>query len=72
MTTIDASPGRPFDPREHEAIANVPGTDQPEGTIAEEIRRGYRLRDRVIRPALVAVATTADSTETADTTDIVH
>ena len=61
VTTIDAAPGRPFDPREHEAIANVPGTDRPEGEIVEEIRRGYRLRDRVIRPALVAVATTADS-----------
>jgi molecular chaperone GrpE len=67
VTTIDASPGRPFDPREHEAIANVPSTDQPEGSIVEEIRRGYRLRDRVIRPALVAVATNAsDTTETPD------
>ena len=61
VSQIDASPGTPFDPREHEAIANVPGTDRPEGEIVEEIRRGYRLRDRVIRPALVAVATTADS-----------
>ena len=67
VTPIDASPGRPFDPREHEAIANVPGTDQPEGAIVEEIRRGYRLRDRVIRPALVAVATnTSDAIETSD------
>ena len=69
VTAIDASPGRPFDPREHEAIANVPGTGRPDGEIVEEIRRGYRLRDRVIRPALVAVAITTD---TADTTDIVH
>jgi molecular chaperone GrpE len=67
VTPIDASPGREFDPREHEAIANVPGTDQPEGSIVEEIRRGYRLRDRVIRPALVAVATNNDdTTETPD------
>ena len=56
MTPIDAAPGRPFDPREHEAIANVPGTGRPEGEIVEEVRRGYRLRDRVLRPALVAVA----------------
>jgi molecular chaperone GrpE len=62
VTSIDASPGRPFDPREHEAIANVPGTDRPDGEIVDEVRRGYRLRDRVIRPALVAVATsTTDS-----------
>lgn len=54
---IDAGPGRPFDPREHEAIANVPGTGRRDGEIVEEVQRGYRLRDRVIRPALVAVAT---------------
>ncbi|HLQ48651.1 MAG TPA: nucleotide exchange factor GrpE [Candidatus Dormibacteraeota bacterium] len=53
---IDATPGTPFDPREHEAIANVPGTGRPEGEIVSEIRRGYRLRDRVVRPALVTVA----------------
>lgn len=56
VTPIEAEPGRSFDPSEHEAIANVPGTGRPEGAIVEEIRRGYRLRDRVIRPALVAVA----------------
>src|SRR3954454_4519899 len=59
VSAIEAAPGQPFDPREHEAIANVPGSDQPDGAIVEEIRRGYRLRDRVIRPALVAVATTS-------------
>ena len=53
---IDASPGTPFDPREHEAIATVPSAEHGEGEIVEEIRRGYRLRDRVVRPALVAVA----------------
>jgi molecular chaperone GrpE len=56
VNQIDASPGRPFDPREHDAIANVPGSDRRDGEIVEEVRRGYRLRDRVIRPALVAVA----------------
>jgi molecular chaperone GrpE len=62
VTSIDASPGRPFDPREHEAIANVPGTDRPDGEIVNEVRRGYRLRDRVIRPALVAVASSTTDT----------
>jgi molecular chaperone GrpE len=56
VSTVDASPGTSFDPREHEAIVSVPGTGRPEGEIVEEVRRGYRLRDRVIRPALVAVA----------------
>ena len=56
VRAIDASPGRHFDPREHEAVANVPGTDHGDGEIVEELRRGYRLRERVLRPALVAVA----------------
>ena len=60
VTQIDASPGTPFDPREHEAIASVPGTAHRDGEIVEEIRRGYRLRDRVVRPALVAVAASPD------------
>jgi molecular chaperone GrpE len=70
VSQIDAAPGRPFDPREHEAIANVPGTGRAEGEIVEEIRRGYRLRDRVVRPALVAVAAAPDEPSAArpDTT----
>ena len=70
VTAIDAAAGKPFDPREHEAIANVPDTGRAEGEIVEEVRRGYRLRDRVLRPALVAVAANAaengfDDTDTA-------
>jgi molecular chaperone GrpE len=60
---IEAPTGRPFDPREHEAIATVPGTGQAEGQIVEEVRRGYRLRDRVLRPALVAVAGPSEGTD---------
>jgi molecular chaperone GrpE (heat shock protein) len=56
VTAIEAAPGTRFDPREHEAVANVPNTGRPGGEIVGELRRGYRLRDRVIRPALVAVA----------------
>lgn len=48
--------GRPFDPREHEAIAHIAATGRPEGEVVAEIRRGYRLRDRVLRAALVAVS----------------
>lgn len=48
--------GHPFDPREHEAIAHTAATGRPEGEVVAEIRRGYRLRDRVLRPALVAVS----------------
>ncbi len=67
VTPVDASAGRPFDPREHEAIANVPDPNRAEGEIVEEVRRGYRLRDRVIRPALVAVATSTDTSPDAPT-----
>lgn len=56
VKAVVADPGTPFDPREHEAVVTVPSPDRAEGEIVEEIRRGYRLRDRVIRPALVAVA----------------
>ena len=55
VTTIEAV-GRNFDPREHEAIASVPRTGRPDGEIVAEVQRGYRVRDRVLRPALVAVA----------------
>lgn len=72
---IDASPGRAFDPREHDAIANVPAPGRRDGEIVEEVRRGYRLRDRVLRPALVAVAagskgrpTETTATESAEST----
>ncbi|HEX4897406.1 MAG TPA: nucleotide exchange factor GrpE [Candidatus Limnocylindrales bacterium] len=68
VSAIDAVPGTPFDPREHEAVASVPGTDHPDGSIVVEVRRGYRLRDRVLRPALVAVAAHDDATDGAATT----
>jgi molecular chaperone GrpE len=62
---IDAEPGQPFDPRQHEAIATVPGSGRAEGEIVDVVRRGYKLRDRVIRPALVAVAAGEPSTDPA-------
>jgi molecular chaperone GrpE len=48
--------GRPFDPAVHEALSHVPGSGRPEGEVVAELRRGYRIRDRVLRPALVAVS----------------
>jgi molecular chaperone GrpE len=52
--------GKAFDPREHEAISSVPGTGRPQGEVVAEVQRGYKLRDRVLRPALVAVASDGD------------
>jgi len=55
VTPIEAV-GKPFDPREHEALQRFSGTGKPEGEVVAELRRGYRLRDRTLRPALVAVS----------------
>ncbi len=49
------SVGKPFDPYLHEAIGHVDST-APEGTVVDEVRKAYKLHDRVIRPALVTVA----------------
>lgn len=48
--------GEPFDPRVHEALGTVERDDIPDQYVAEEIRRGYRLRERLLRPAMVRVA----------------
>ncbi len=61
VTAVEASPGSPFDPHEHEAVTAIPGTGLPDGSIVSEVRRGYRLRDRLIRPALVVVAAGDDA-----------
>ena len=55
VTPIEAI-GQPFDPREHEAIATVPATGRPDGEVVAEIQRGYRVREKVLRPAMVAIA----------------
>jgi molecular chaperone GrpE len=62
---VEAEPGKPFDPREHEAIVTIPGTGRPEGEIVDVVRRGYKLRDRVLRPALVAVSAAPEPAEPA-------
>jgi len=48
--------GRPFDPRLHEAVERVPTTKVPEGRVVEEIRAGFLLGDKVIRPSAVKVS----------------
>ena len=61
VTPFD-SVGQPFDPERHEAIARVPAVGQPEGTVVNETARGYMLNGRVLRPAMVTVATLPDAT----------
>lgn len=61
VTPFD-SVGQPFDPERHEAVARVPAAGQPEGTVVNETARGYLLSGRVLRPAMVTVATPPDTT----------
>jgi len=49
--------GQPFDPREHEAVAQVPGSGKQPGEVLKEHRKGWKIRDRILRPAVVSVAT---------------
>ena len=51
------SVGEEFDPRFHEALGSVERDDLPDHFVADEIRRGYKLRDRLLRPAMVRVVT---------------
>ena len=52
---IDAA-GKPFDPNLHEAVSQLPSADAPEGQVLQQMRKGYRFRDRLVRPAMVVVA----------------
>jgi molecular chaperone GrpE len=47
---------QPFDPNQHEALLQQPSAQHPEGTVVSELGKGYRLRDRVLRPTKVAVS----------------
>ena len=48
--------GKPFDPQVHEAVRRVPSGDHQPGTVVEVYQKGYKLKDRMLRPAMVAVA----------------
>lgn len=50
------SVGEPFNPEMHEAVMREEGGEHPENTVIEEFRKGYTLKGKVIRPALVKVA----------------
>jgi molecular chaperone GrpE len=56
VTPIDPL-GAPFDPHLHEAVAREHGSDRPEGEVVAVFSRGYALGDRLLRPAMVKVAT---------------
>jgi molecular chaperone GrpE len=55
LQPIDAK-GQKFDPNLHEAIAHEPSEESPEGTVIRQTRRGYKLKDRLLRPSSVVVS----------------
>ena len=50
------SVGQPFDPNLHEAVAQEPSNEVAEGAVVRQLRKGYRLKDRLLRAALVVVS----------------
>ncbi len=55
LEELDAT-NQPFDPNWHEAVSQQESSEVPEGQVLQQLRKGYKLRDRLIRPATVIVA----------------
>lgn len=55
-----AAMGLPLDPNQHQAMLEVPNAEQEPGTIVQELQAGYMIKDRLLRPAMVAVARKPD------------
>ncbi|HTL73750.1 MAG TPA: nucleotide exchange factor GrpE [bacterium] len=55
LEEIDAA-GKPFDPNFHEAVSEQESADTPEGHVLQQLRKGYKLKERLLRPATVIVA----------------
>ena len=55
-----AAVGLPLDPNQHQAMLEVPSADAAPGTVLQELQAGYMIKDRLLRPAMVAVAKKGD------------
>ena len=55
-----AAMGLPLDPNQHQAMLEVPAADLEPGTVVQELQAGYMIKDRLLRPAMVAVAKKPD------------
>jgi len=55
--------GHPFDPFRHDAVMEVETSEEPDGVIVEEVRRGYMYKDRVLRASMVKVARSPKKSE---------
>jgi molecular chaperone GrpE len=62
VTAIQAM-GQPFDPNFHQAMLQMESADQPPNTVVQELQRGYRIHERLLRPALVAVSKAGNSAD---------
>ena len=56
LEEVDAT-GQAFDPNLHEAVSQQETSEVPEGQVVQQLRKGYKLRERLLRPASVVVAT---------------
>jgi len=56
LVEIITKPGDAFDPNLHEAVSHVESADHPESTVIEQLQSGYKLAERLLRPARVAVS----------------
>jgi molecular chaperone GrpE len=61
--TVIPTVGQEFDPRVHEALGSVERDDLPDHSVAEEIRKGYKIRERMLRPAMVRIVSNPKQTE---------
>jgi molecular chaperone GrpE len=67
VSAIENAEGKAFDPSRHNAIAAVERDDVEGSTVIEEIRKGYMMRGRVIRPSIVKVAVKASKNQSNQT-----
>jgi len=61
LQPVDAE-GQPFDPQVHEAISHIPSDEHEEGRVIVQTRKGYKLGDKLLRPALVVVSSGSPGT----------
>ena len=55
-----AAMGLPLDPNQHQAMIEIPSAEAEPGTVIQELQAGYMIKDRLLRPAMVAVAKKPD------------
>ncbi len=61
---------RPFDPNFHQAVSQEESDRYPEGTVTKELQKGYMLRDRLLRPAMVLVSKRSDAKARVESEDL--